>query len=46
MGNNWKAADHEKAVRLLREGKLSLYDNPDARNLPGNVLTTADIAAF
>ena len=46
VGNNWKAADHEKAVRLLREGKLSLYDNPDARNLPGNVLTTADIAAF
>lgn len=46
VGNNWKAADHEKAVSLLREGKLSLYDNPDARNLPGNVLTTADIAAF
>lgn len=46
IGNNWNAADHEKAVRLLREGKLSLSDNADARTLPGKAITTADLAAF
>ena len=46
VGNNWKAADHEKAVRLLREGKLALNENADSRTLPGKAITTADIAAF
>ena len=45
-GNNWNAADHEKAVRLLREGKLSLSNNSDARMLPGKAITTADLASF
>ena len=46
MGNNWKAADHQKAVQLLREGKLALNENADARTLPGKAITTADIAKF
>ena len=43
---NWKAADHQKAVQLLREGKLALNENADARTLPGKAITTADIAKF
>ena len=46
VGNNWNAADHEKAVQLLREGKLSLSENADSRTLPGKAITTADLAAF
>ena len=46
VGNNWKAADHQKAVQLLREGKLALNENADARTLPGKAITTADIAKF
>ena len=46
VGNNWNAADHEKAVKLLREGKLALSENADSRTLPGKAITTADIAAF
>ena len=46
VGNNWNAADHEKAVKLLREGKLALSENTDSRTLPGKAITTADIAAF
>ena len=46
VGNNWKAADHQKAVQLLREGKLALSENADSRTLPGKAITTADIAAF
>ena len=46
VGNNWKAADHEKAVRLLAEGKLALSQNADSRTLPKQAVTTADIAAF
>ena len=46
VGNNWNAADHEKAVRLLREGKLTLTENADARTLPGKAITTADLAAL
>lgn len=46
VGNNWNAADHEKAVQLLREGKLALSENADSRTLPGKAITTADIAAF
>ena len=37
---------HEKAVKLLREGKLALSENADSRTLPGKAITTADIAAF
>lgn len=40
------AADHEKAVRLLREGKLILTENADARTLPGRAITTADLAGL
>ena len=40
VGNNWKAADHQKAVQLLREGKLALNENADARTLPGKAITT------
>ena len=43
---DWNAADHEKAVKLLREGKLALSENADSRTLPGKAITTADIAAF
>ena len=39
VGNNWKAADHQKAVQLLREGKLALNENADARTLPGKAIT-------
>ena len=46
VGNNWNAADHEKAVQLLREGKLSLSESADSRTLPGKAITTADLAAF
>ena len=46
VGNNWKAADHQKAVQLLREGKLALNENADARTLPGKAITTAEIAKF
>ena len=46
VGDNWNAADHEKAVKLLREGKLALSENADSRTLPGKAITTADIAAF
>ena len=44
MGNNWSAASHDKAVTLLREGKLALSENQDTRTLPS--ITEADIAAF
>ena len=46
VGDNWNTADHEKAVKLLREGKLALSENADSRTLPGKAITTADIAAF
>ena len=46
VGNNWNAADHQKAVKLLREGKLALSENADSRTLPSKAITTADIAAF
>ena len=46
MGNNWSAASHDKAVTLLREGKLALSDNQDTRTLPSKAITEADIAAF
>ena len=46
VGNNWNAADHQKAVQLLREGKLALSENADSRTLPSKAITTADIAAF
>ena len=46
VGGNWNAADHEKAVKLLREGKLALSENADSRTLPGKAITTADISAF
>ena len=46
VGNNWNAADHEKAVQLLQEGKLSLSESADSRTLPGKAITTADLAAF
>ena len=36
-------AEHEAN---LREGKLALNENADARTLPGKAITTADIAAF
>ena len=34
LGNNWNAASHDKAVTLLREGKLTLSENQDTRTLP------------
>ena len=46
VGNNWNAADHQKAVKLLREGKLALSEKADSRTLPSKAITTADIAAF
>ena len=36
-------AEHEAN---LREGKLALNENADARTLPGKAITTADIAKF
>jgi hypothetical protein len=36
----------QKAVQLLREGKLALNENADARTLPGKAITTAEIAKF
>ena len=45
-GNNWSAASHDKAVTLLREGKLALSENQDTRTLPSKAITEADIAAF
>ena len=35
VGNNWKAADHQKAVQLLREGKLAI-GTPIAKALLGH----------
>ena len=46
IGNNWSAASHDKAVTLLREGKLALSENQDTRTLPSKAITEADIAAF
>ncbi len=46
IGNNWDAAKHEKAVQLLKEGKLKLSENADSRTLAGKSITEADIAAF
>lgn len=43
VGNNWDAAEHERAVALLREGKLSLSENADARTLPATAITQADL---
>ena len=33
-------------MQLLREGKLALHENADARTLPGKAITTAEIAKF
>lgn len=46
IGNNWNPASHDKAVALLREGKLTLSENQDTRTLPSTVITEADLAAF
>ena len=46
VGNNWDAAEHQKAVQLLNEGKLKLSENADSRTLAGKAITEADIAAF
>ena len=46
MGSEMCIRDSEKAVKLLREGKLALSENADSRTLPGKAITTADIAAF
>ena len=46
VGNNWNAADHEKAVDLLRKGLLSLNENADSRTLPGKAITVLDLTAF
>lgn len=43
VGNNWKAAEHDQAVALLREGKLSLSENADTRTLPAKAITQADL---
>lgn len=46
IGNNWNAASHDKAVTLLREGKLTLSENQDTRTLPAIAITETDIAPF
>ena len=46
IGNDWNPASHDKAVALLREGKLTLSENQDTRTLPSTVITEADLAAF
>lgn len=46
LGNNWNAASHDKAVTLLREGKLTLSENQDTRTLPATAITETDIAPF
>ncbi len=46
IGNDWDAAKHQKAVELLKEGKLALSENADSRTLAGKAITEADIAAF
>lgn len=46
IGNNWNAASHDKAVTLLREGKLTLSENQDTRTLPATAITETDIAPF
>ena len=46
VGNNWDAAEHQKAVQLLNEGKLKLSENADSRTLAGKAITEADVAAF
>lgn len=43
VGNNWKATEHDQAVALLREGKLSLSENADTRTLPAKAITQADL---
>lgn len=43
VGNNWKAAEHDQAVALLREGKLHLSENEDSRTLPAKAITQADL---
>ena len=46
IGNNWNAASHDKAVTLLREGKLVLPENQDTRTLPSRAVTESDIASL
>lgn len=46
IGNNWDAAKHEKAVELLREGKLLLGKEVDSRTLATKKITEADIKGF
>ena len=43
VGNNWEQAQHDQAVALLREGRLSLSENADSRTLPGRAITQADL---
>ncbi len=46
VGNNWDPAHHDAAVAALRDGRLTLSDNPDSRNLPSQAITEADLAAI
>lgn len=46
IGNNWDAAKHDKAVELLREGKLLLGKEVDSRTLATKKITEADIKGF
>ncbi len=43
VGNNWDPAQHDQAVALLREGRLSLTENEDTRTLPSVAITQADL---
>lgn len=46
IGNDWDVAKHEKAVELLREGKLLLGKEVDSRTLATKKITEADIKGF
>lgn len=46
IGNDWDAAKHDKAVELLREGKLLLGKEVDSRTLATKKITEADIKGF
>lgn len=46
IGNNWDTAKHDKAVELLREGKLLLGKEVDSRTLATKKITEADIKGF
>ena len=43
VGNAWDPAQHQQAIDLLREGRLTLPGSEDGRTLPSAAITQADL---